>query len=107
MKQWGFAAAGRDVFGRLNVAVPQQEGVIEIIYCGANVAGEEIQGFADWRGGCSFSYCDGEMLFAGRQRSKFCVAEDDAGGKSGIGGAGFVAGVAGDNPRVRMAHYAS
>src|SRR3984885_4057644 len=39
MKQWGFAAAGRDVFGRLNVAVPQQQGVIEIIYCGGNVAG--------------------------------------------------------------------
>src|ERR1700720_4166371 len=47
------------------------------------------------------------MLFAGRERREFGMAEDEAGGDAGVGGDGFVAGVTGDDAGMRMADYAS
>ena len=107
MKQWGFAPAGRDSFCRLDIAGSDQEGVVEIVYCGADVAGEEIQSFADSRRPNSFFHCHREMLFAGGEWSEFGMAEDEAAGDAGVGGDGFVAGVAGDDAGVRVAYDAS
>ena len=47
------------------------------------------------------------MLLAGGEWSKFRMAEDEAGGDAGVGGNGFVAGIAGDDAGMRMADYAS
>jgi len=107
VKEWGFAAAGRDGLGRLDDAVANEQGVVEIVYCGADVAGEEIEGFSDLRSYGSFFYGHGKMLFAGGEWSKFRMAEDEAGGDAGVGGDGFVAGVAGDDAGVWVAYDAS
>lgn len=106
MKQWGFAAAGGDFFRRLDIGGSDQEGVVEIIYGGADMAGEQIQGFADSRRWWSWFYGHGEMLFAGGKRSEFGMAQGEAGGDAGVGGNGFVAGVAGDDAGVGVAYHA-
>src|ERR1700675_4555440 len=46
------------------------------------------------------------MLFTGRKRSEFGMSEDDAGGNAGVGGYGFVAGIAGDDAGMGTADHA-
>jgi hypothetical protein len=49
MKERGFVAAGGDGLDGFDGGVADDQGVIEIVDGGADMAGQEIQEFADWR----------------------------------------------------------
>jgi len=70
------------------------------------VAREKVERVPDLRTCGSFSNGDGQMFFAGRKRGKLGMTDDDAGRNPGIGGDCFVPGIAGDDSRMRTAHYA-
>ena len=46
VQQWGFAPSRGNLFYRLEVSVPYQQGRIEIVYGRTNVPGEKVKEFA-------------------------------------------------------------
>ena len=96
---------GGDGFERFDAAVSYEQCDIEIVYCGTDVSREKIKRVPELRSQCSFFYGDRQMLFTGSERGESGVAEEDAGGDAGIGGDGFVPGVAGQNIRARMTDH--
>jgi hypothetical protein len=90
--------ARRHILDRLDVAVPYQQGLIEIVHRWTNVSRKQIQHLPDLRTGSSFCDCEGQVLFAGGERRKFRMSDNYAGRNTGISGDCFVASIAGDNP---------
>jgi hypothetical protein len=49
MEERGFVAAGGDGLDGIDGGVSDEQGVIEIVDGGADMAGQEIEEFANWR----------------------------------------------------------
>ena len=55
-KNWRFVAAGGNFFCGLDGSIAREEGMIEIVYRGTDVAREEEEWVADFRSGGAFLY---------------------------------------------------
>ena len=101
-------AASRDIFHGFDCAIANEKSVIEIVDGGADVAGQKVEDVADfWNcvvtGACASIGGDRQMFFAGPTRGEFGKSDDNTCRNAGVGRYGFVAGVASDDARTRMA----
>lgn len=65
LQEWRFSSPRRHGFDRLDIAVSHNESAVEIIYRGANVAGQKVEHFADLRRGRTLLQRNGKMFLAG------------------------------------------
>jgi hypothetical protein len=84
-QEWRLAPTSRDLFYRLDLAIPHQKGAIKIVNGGANVTRKEIKRVSDLRTCRTFRDLHRKMFFTGRQRREFRMPYDGTRGHAGIG----------------------
>src|SRR5208337_1876865 len=80
-----FPPARTHRFSRSDVAVPDDQRLVEIVHRRANMARQKIESLTDSRQRSAIRSQDRQVLFTGRERFQFGVPEDQAVGHSGIG----------------------
>src|SRR3989454_6822598 len=101
-----FAAARGHALDALDRAMTHDQRVVEIVHRRTDVPRQEVEKFPDGRNCSTRRHLEGKMLLGRLQRRQLGPPEDHTGRYARVSGYAFVARVAGDDVRGRVADHA-